>query len=335
MPNHTGIVATPEPASLATSERRCRLYPIAFPLLAILCSCSASLEQKKSEPSPDAARATYSEWKSRSLTRGINVEALKAELLKVGGGAADLDAVFPSLPKSLVLLAEKPGVLTGYYSNGIAGKWKTRFSRWCTDAGGRVLNKNNSETVYKYVYAISNSEVAYQTSLETDVVTCFESAALDQLGIYDPIASITLARPIKPVLTNPQGYLVVQTGADIAASKEPLELAEKAKRATEQQKEQAVAKEKQTARSGWATASQSLRASLKPGNAVSVVLPMGRMNFLANGMVVEVKRPLAQVQFSNHQPNLQWVKIEDLFAPQVPRQLYCGAAMTPDRDCFQ
>jgi hypothetical protein len=108
-----------------------------------------------------------------------------------------------------------------------------------------------------------------------------------------------------------------------------LEAAEQAKREAEQREKQ----ENQAARTAatdWNRASARLRNSLKPGVEVWLIQkrvsgPAEGSIFEVSAMVVSVKPPLAEVQFSEYSNSAsitRWQKIENIYA-KVPEIFFC------------
>jgi len=105
-------------------------------------------------------------------------------------------------------------------------------------------------------------------------------------------------------------FAVIQEDGDINATK--LLIA---------QMEEEVKNMLQSSIDEWQSTSETLRNDLKPGSTVYFVSanPSKRGWVVQEGMVVEVKAPLAFVQFQNDK---QWIKIEELNA-KVPGVLFC------------
>lgn len=61
----------------------------------------------------------------------------------------------------------------------------------------------------------------------------------------------------------------------------------------------------------------AFRAQLKPGDYVSTPMPCVASLCRLNGLVIEIKAPLAYVQWDNGGPVMQWVRLEKLF-PFLP-----------------
>ena len=308
---------------------------VSFVVSLLLCACTTTFPSKSVEESSESRVRIYKEWKLRSTERRIDAQSLKSELLMVGGTNVEVDALFSNLPKSALLFSENPGVLSGRYRNGIAARWRSKFESWCERTGGFVADRNRSETVVAYASAVSGEKDSYSSDAESGSATCFESAAENDLGIWDAMASITLVRDNTSSGKNSRGYLIVQTQMDIAASRSVVEAAQVAKGQAEARKQQAEAQVLDDARADWESASKVLRSRLVVGDSVSVVVGLGNMNKIADGIVVEVKRPIAKIQFLDMQPALQWVKIDDLFTPHIPKALLCSASRAMNRGCLR
>jgi hypothetical protein len=82
----------------------------------------------------------------------------------------------------------------------------------------------------------------------------------------------------------------------------------------------------QSAIDDWHRVSEMLRNDVKPGDTFYFISEAPLMMWVVKkGLVVEVKQPLALVQFQND--NSQWVKIEEIIAKEVPDILFCRSTI--------
>lgn len=301
-------------------------------LVFFLCACSSNVQERKIIDLADGHKEAYFSWERRSSERKIDIASLNEALLKAGGVSVDLSLVFPDLPKSLLLFSENSGLLSGHYANGTASRWESSFRRWCESVEGVVKDRNRVETVMKYA-AVSSGKDAYRVLSSSDMATCFDSFGIQKFGVWDPIVSITLVRPLDRPFSR-EGYLVVQTNFDNAASRDILAAAQLEYQRRENEYRYENFRKFVDARAGWESSSRELRNNLKNGDSVSVIMSFEGKKIVAHGMVVDMKRPLAKVQFSSFNPAFQWIDIEGLFVSEVPQVLYCYSLSVVSRDCF-
>ena len=258
--------------------------------------------------------------------RTPDMASLKQALLKVAGDNLPPEKIFPALPKSILLYSDKPGTLAGYYAAGNASRWNSAFENWCDANDGKMKTASTSAAV-RYSEVSSDQNPMLRVAANNAVLICFGKE--DGKDIYNrtpPLAELTLFQDIKPVQNSTvqrPGYLVVQGRDEIAKSRDIYRAAREAKAAREQASQQKAEAEWQAAKQQWEQLSRSSRAALKPGDTMLVVVLDDPQNWPFRALVVEVRPPLAQIQFSGQ---IQWVKIENLNSPDIPALLFCASS---------
>lgn len=293
-------------------------------------SACASLAQTQ-EP-----RDNYDAYVRRAENRLVETTPLKTALLEAGGDDIAFDTALPELKKSVLLSAPFSGVLHGQYRQGIAAKWGEIFTRWCKVQGGGVFPGKFEKNVLRYISStgITSNHPPYRTHND-NIMSCYDASGVTQLGRYAHIATMTLVAADDP--TNGRhlrDYLLVETTKDFESSrkvvnetiatKTEIDLARKAR-----ERDDAI-RANSAAENEWASSSQSLRSHLATGDSIAVVFGSKYERRLVTGLVIEVKPPLTQVQFSGPASRLEWVKIDQIVAPQPPHLMFCMAQSQPN-----
>lgn len=302
-------------------------------LVASLTGLSACTSLAKTQEPQDS----YDAYVRRTENRVVETATLKAALLEAGGDDIAVDTVLPELKKSVLLSAPFSGVLHGQYRQGIAAKWGDIFTRWCKVQGGGVFPGKFEKNVPRYISstAITSNHPPYRTHSD-NIMSCYDASGVTQLGRYAHIATITLLAADNPTDGRYlRDYLFVETTKDFESSrkvvnetiatKTEIDLARKARERDDATRAYSAAENE------WASRSQVLRSRLATGDSIAVVFGSKYERRLATGLVIEVRPPLAQVQFSGQAGGrLEWVRIDQIFAPQPPRLMFCMAQSQPD-----
>lgn len=305
-----------------------------------LSACATSPADRQREY--EAAEKALAE---RKANRVFDVVSLESALLSAGGARLENDSVFPELRKTLLLKGERIGTLAPNYRNGQAAKWSSKFYQWCRKQGGDVeLHANASKgpigmlengPVQKFAEALADLPTSIYRTDPNETEFCYDEEALRVLRKREPIASFTVLRRLEksPAQAQGEGIAVVLTGKEIDEAERVARQAveERRQRSARAQDETAMRVEK--AYSLWEQASARLRDALRPGDRVAVVVQMDNKSYLSGGMVVEIKRPLASVQFSGEQGGLRWFDVSELRSPEVPAELRCSSLLA-GRGCL-
>jgi len=118
-------------------------------------------------------------------------------------------------------------------------------------------------------------------------------------------------------------FAVIQDKNDIEVTRKFIDRIQAEKALEKRKRDEEVQQILQSAIDDWQHASNVLRSNLKPGSTAYFVVDFSNLRHLwfeVTGLVVEVKPPLAFIQFQNDH---QWVKIETINA-KVPKILFCG-----------
>jgi len=303
------------------------LIAAAFALSTIGCGTNPEKSRK-----PPVAQDGLQRVEQRTL----DMASLKQTLLKVAGDDLPPEKVFPALPKSILLYTDKPGTLAGYYAAGNASRWNSAFEKWCDAHDGKMKTSATSAAV-RYSEVTSDQNPALRVVTSNSVLVCFgQEEGKERYNQSPPLAELTLFHVMKPIenatMQRP-GYLVVQDRGEIVASRDTYRAAREAKAVSEQASQQKAEAEWRAAKQQWEQLSRNSREGLKPGDAMVVVVSNDRQNWPYRVLVVEVRSPLSQIQLSG---KIQWVKIENLNALDIPPLLFCSSSGGQGRlDCLK
>ncbi len=298
-----------------------------------LCSCANITSPTKSVKTQEEADALYPKWEQQYKENIVDISALGKALLKAGGTNLDVNSLWPELPKSALIFSEQIGNLTGYRSGGMPANWGLRFEDWCKSIDGVVRSKNSSEEVENYA-RLHNAENSPQPMGGVrQSLTCFDRIGLETWGKYSPLATITVLLANKSREQNkPAVYLVVQTNKEEAEARRMALHAASRKAEIDKTKAQERAEVKNLARAEWEKSSRILRNEIKIGDSVIVLMksPNGYKQIAVTGLVVNLNKPLAYLQFSNRSPSLEWVKVDQILSVAVPAALRCERFQVSD-----
>lgn len=319
----------PFPLFLRSSLIAMKTSILVLSFMVLLAACAA-VPPKESRSSSTQGKE-YLEWKRQVEKRSIDTGPLKAALLEVGGRELSTTSVLSQLPKNMLLYADNPGVMLGYYVNGIAGGWGVAFHKWCRTVGGYVRQDRHHGGASDYARAVSETGKSYFVDSKNGISTCFDSMGYDKFSIFFPIAEVTFIQLSTPSATNQTGYLIVQTSDEMSTSSSLARAAEKLKNenyvATLRQADEVW----DAAWREWGDASRMIRKVLKPGDDVVVVQSVDGLNIPLRGLVVAVQGEIAQIQFSG---SVTWVKRKDIFVLPIPKNLYCRNSTYPRKNCL-
>jgi hypothetical protein len=246
----------------------------------------------------------------------FDLAVIEKEMLGPKDEVVNTDEVLPSVPKNFLASVNHldPGLSKS--THYVDSRYYDRFKRLCEKTNGFV--RKSKETIvlgYKvnlYICIINESE--------------FDSAVGGKYFFRIKFLGIT------PYSGQGKRYIAITSGAAEDALNK---LADQQRVRDEADREikQAPARQEYD---DWYAASQRLLQQLKPGDTVFADGQWRDSKYtriLFRGMVVEVKPPLALVQFPS---GVQWLKIEQLFA-EPPKSFYCSSTWRAEKlggKCF-
>ncbi len=294
--------------------------------------------------------SVYNDWKARSKDRTVDTVPLNDALATAGGSNLDVNSFWPALPKRLLIL-QSGADAKAYRQNfesGLPSKWAAAFSTWCKGVGGIAGTRGKREVVWDFVISkLAVPSIEHFLKNNTDVLVCIDRIAWNSLDIEDPILQITLVHgfPSKSrrevEYDKPQMFLIAQTRQDVLETRSLLN--KMAAEEAEQERNKARTEEDRVASlwSEWNVSSKKLRDRIKAGDSALVLVKRhddwSRAPEFSpfEGLVIEVKKPLVQLQFTNFEPRIQWVKIDDVFSTQIPPRFRCSRRENVRQTCIK